>query len=293
MTIFQIECFLALYDCLNFTKAAEKLFTSQPYLSRQILALEKELDAKLFERDSHRVVPTLIADTIYTDFKIIPELVANAKAKAESANRGLTGSLEIGILDSINTNMNSMKTIKSFIGSYPNISVSINRCRLTELNNNLKNGHFDIIITTGLFVHENKDLIKTRVLDKRDLGIAINRQSKWYNENLGAISDLADIPFVIPDSVKSAYDQILDLCKTNGLIPQNIRLVSSMENMLFSVESGAAIAMIDRNTRLEYNEEIFWFSVPSGNEGSLFASWLSSNTTPALTTFLDHLSSFP
>lgn len=42
MTTEQMRTFLAVADCLNFTKAAEKLYLSQPTISRQIQSLEEE-----------------------------------------------------------------------------------------------------------------------------------------------------------------------------------------------------------------------------------------------------------
>ncbi len=43
MTIFQIECFLAVAEHLNFARAATQLNVSQPAITRQIHTLEAEL----------------------------------------------------------------------------------------------------------------------------------------------------------------------------------------------------------------------------------------------------------
>ena len=43
MTIFQLECFCALADSLNFTQTANAMFITQPALSRAISSLEQEL----------------------------------------------------------------------------------------------------------------------------------------------------------------------------------------------------------------------------------------------------------
>ena len=48
MTIFQIECFLAVAEFLNFAKAAEQMNISQPAITRQIQSLEDELGGKPF-----------------------------------------------------------------------------------------------------------------------------------------------------------------------------------------------------------------------------------------------------
>lgn len=50
MTTEQMRTFLAVADCLNFTKAAEKLYLSQPTISRQIQSLEEECKTPLLIR---------------------------------------------------------------------------------------------------------------------------------------------------------------------------------------------------------------------------------------------------
>ena len=55
MEIRHLKYFLTLAAELSFIKASEKLFISQPPLSRQIKELEDELGARLFNRNSKKV----------------------------------------------------------------------------------------------------------------------------------------------------------------------------------------------------------------------------------------------
>lgn len=55
MTITQIKYFITAAKCLNFTKAASKLYITQPALSRQISAIEEELNVQLFVRNNRSV----------------------------------------------------------------------------------------------------------------------------------------------------------------------------------------------------------------------------------------------
>ena len=50
MTITQLHYVLAVAEHQNFTRAAEKVFVTQPTLSMQIQKLEEELDILIFDR---------------------------------------------------------------------------------------------------------------------------------------------------------------------------------------------------------------------------------------------------
>ena len=51
----QLECFLAVANSLNFSRAAEQLRLTQPAVSHQISSLEDELGVRLFSRTSRSV----------------------------------------------------------------------------------------------------------------------------------------------------------------------------------------------------------------------------------------------
>jgi len=58
MDIKQIEYFVSIVETGSFGSAAEELYISQPSLSKQIIALEKELEVKLFDRSKRKIVLT-------------------------------------------------------------------------------------------------------------------------------------------------------------------------------------------------------------------------------------------
>lgn len=56
--LLDLRAFLAVFDCGNFHKAAERLHMSQPALSRRLRTLEARLGTPLFERSTRNVMPT-------------------------------------------------------------------------------------------------------------------------------------------------------------------------------------------------------------------------------------------
>lgn len=61
----QLEFFLMCVECGSFGKAAERLYTTQPNVSRVIYALESELGNKIFERTSRGLRLTDYGKSIY------------------------------------------------------------------------------------------------------------------------------------------------------------------------------------------------------------------------------------
>jgi DNA-binding transcriptional LysR family regulator len=57
-TLQQLRILKAVATEKSFTKAAEVLFLSQPYLSKQIKALEQNLDVSLLRRNSNTITLT-------------------------------------------------------------------------------------------------------------------------------------------------------------------------------------------------------------------------------------------
>ena len=55
MNTTQLECFLAVADYLNFSRAAQHLRLTQPAVSHQVKTLEDELGVALFQRTSKKV----------------------------------------------------------------------------------------------------------------------------------------------------------------------------------------------------------------------------------------------
>lgn len=69
MTFIRIKYFLAVADCLNFTKAAEQLFVTQQVISKQIKQLETEIGFALFRRNKRNVSLTEGGAMLYDFWK--------------------------------------------------------------------------------------------------------------------------------------------------------------------------------------------------------------------------------
>ena len=84
MKTVQLECFIAVAEHLNFSRASEELKITQPAVSHQIKALEKELGVKLFQRTSKNVALTPEGFAFLPDAGIILKTAASARERLGS-----------------------------------------------------------------------------------------------------------------------------------------------------------------------------------------------------------------
>jgi DNA-binding transcriptional LysR family regulator len=90
-----LRAFVAVLEQGSLTRAAERLATSQPTLSRQIAALEAQLGAPLFERGARRLQHTALAMALAEPAQ---RMLAAAQALAQAtdgAQRGLGGTVRL------------------------------------------------------------------------------------------------------------------------------------------------------------------------------------------------------
>lgn len=96
MNTYQLRCFLAVAEYLNFTKAAEHLHVTHPAVSQQIRNLEKELSTTLFERSTRSVKLTASGRIFLGDARQMLEIAGRAKHRFNDPDTETTESLALG-----------------------------------------------------------------------------------------------------------------------------------------------------------------------------------------------------
>ena len=99
MNIHQLECFVSLASTLNFAKTAEQLGLTQPAVSKQIRAMETELDATLFERSTRSVSLTPIGRRFLSEANDMLQIFYRAKQWIGSYDQSEKNVIRIGYSD--------------------------------------------------------------------------------------------------------------------------------------------------------------------------------------------------
>lgn len=95
MELRQLQAFVLAAELGTITRAAERLFISQPALSRQIQALERELGVKLFHRSRKQIWLTDVGEQFLSRVRSALRDLDQARSIAEEASMGTGGTLTV------------------------------------------------------------------------------------------------------------------------------------------------------------------------------------------------------
>lgn len=99
--IYELECFVAVAEELNFSRAAKRLHLSQPPLSRQIRSLEEKLGLRLLNRNTRSVTLTPAGILYLQDVRQILTRLDAATASARRAISGETSRLRLSFVGAL------------------------------------------------------------------------------------------------------------------------------------------------------------------------------------------------
>lgn len=173
MTEQQIQYFLTLVEEQSFSKAAKKLFVTQPSFSQYIQKLEKQMGAKLFDRSSIPIRLTQEGEAVYHAACEIRSIQDELTLQIRTLRNLEAGSLRLGTTPFRGSTLLS-KSIKKYHSVYPGIQIKILEKPLEELSSSLLNGECDLAISSG---NINHNLFHTEELASEKLYMAVSKDN--------------------------------------------------------------------------------------------------------------------
>ena len=144
MDIYLLRYFLAVVETGSFTRAADRVFVTQPTLSAGIKKLEQQLGHALFERTNRRVFLTDAGSRFLPRAKaILHECNMAQQALDEAGNSPL---LRIGVLTTL-SNRKVGSLLASFREKAPNAAIEIVDGTEQELENRLEDRSLDFALS--------------------------------------------------------------------------------------------------------------------------------------------------
>lgn len=147
MDINRLNEFITLATLLNYSKAANQLYLTQPALSRHIHDLEQTLGTQLFIRDTHNVHLTSVGEIFLKEAQEIIQRYNHALDLIKEVSSTSTGELKIGFLGTASQSFLS-DFVMGFTASHPQIKLSMTSDALDILVKQLNDGLTDLAFVT-------------------------------------------------------------------------------------------------------------------------------------------------
>lgn len=239
--LYEIQCFTTLAECLNFTTAANKLYMSQPGLSKIISNLEKDLNVKLFERNTRNVSLTSAGKYFLSVSRFFIKQCESVSKFAEHDNLFLSGNVVIGIGD-FEDNRILPQMILKFSKEHPSCNISILKYRPGELIQAIKKGEVDFGVLISFAIPEQGfDYV---VYYPSPLAVVVPPDHRFANREVVRISELKGENFLsISRDSSQAIDQIRSICEMGGFYPKIVQETNSLSTMFMLIASGHGISI--------------------------------------------------
>jgi LysR family hydrogen peroxide-inducible transcriptional activator len=186
MEIRQLRYFCAVVRTGSFTRAADELGVTQPSLSQQIRALEKQIGNPLFERLGRSIRLTASGEALRQPALDILQRVADVHSALASLQQGVHGTLRVGVIPTVMPYLIAPR-IGEFAGQFPEIQLRISEDKTAQLIEQLQSGDLDLAVS-GLPVR-NPDMICSE-LSRDPLVLAVSESHRFAREDLIDLRDL-------------------------------------------------------------------------------------------------------
>lgn len=145
MNIKQLRQFLVVAQEHQITSAAKLLYTSQPPLSYNMKQLEKELNTKLFIRESHGIELTDAGKVFQQYAQRVVTLSDNVREEVQREQAGTMGTIKLGLMSSAGKLIPS-QVLQSFRQYYPDVTFELTEGNTFALIKQVNTGLIDLAL---------------------------------------------------------------------------------------------------------------------------------------------------
>lgn len=293
MTITQMKYFVETATSLSFTAAAQKLYVTQQVVSRQVAALEKELDIQLFERTTKRVRLTPAGETLLTAWKpLLEQSDAAIKTAGEQHHRRLRH-LCVGIADVSRLIRIAKHYIDPFIEANPDVELEYKFASFSALRDMLTVGEIDVLITMTTEMFGMDAALQMEPLENLSISIIHSNRHPFSERQEVSLRDLHGETFYL-FSDKFSYDaekRVLALLAMEDAVPGKIEFFDSIHAMELALYSGKGATITfdiffnDEENKLVFHPIPFVFGKRSEE---IVVSWLRQDN-PNVIKFVNSL----
>ncbi len=276
-----LRYFLAVAETLNFRKAANKLYITQPGLSRQIAQLEEEVGAQLFDRSNKKVTLTVCGQYLKEEATSLLQQVEAMMKQVSRMQTGEVGELRIGFVGSAMQQV-VPGLLKKLNSQWPGVHTV-----LTELANQAQ---IDAILNKSLdlgfirSVHLPVGLNRMKVHED-SFSLVLPQGHALSTSNFQSLGQLKHENFILfhSDYSHGYYEKIMSIFEHAGFYPSIAHRSVHATTIFRLVENGLGIGIVPTSLQHGFAMNIHFIELTKIPQRTiLWAVWLKGHDNPIL-----------
>lgn len=291
----QLEAYINVYESKSFSKAAEKMFLSQPSISAYILALEKELHTQLIYRSTKEFIATKSGESFYQHAMDMLSLRDNAVQSIRNISDSHAGSIDI-LASSVPAQYILPEIFGAFHKLYPDISFNLQQADSLAVVDAIASYQGEIGFVGAKI--ENSSCIFKEFLSEKLIMIA-PYEERFCNIHFEHLEDsIYDEYFVMRESGSGTRLRYEECLNAIGIQPDRLKVSAQLNNtqsIIHAVASGLGISIVSELASQHYIRlnKIIPIEIPCLSERSFFMVMNKNRVqTPVADAFAEYVQSY-
>ncbi len=241
MDIQHIKYFLAVAECESFSRAAEKLYVTQPILSRCIRNMEEELGSPLIIRSSRSFALTDTGKVLYRYGAQLVEQYQDIYRRIHDIRSSEEGEVRI-VCPGVLLDMYFPKLITQYQKEHPNVKITIRERESRPTAATILSGDADLGLV--MIPVENQADLNVYPVITDEVQVVVPEAHPFAKHPFIHIRDLQDVNIITYNSNATLHNTFLQLCQEHGFSP-TLACQSLMPNFILEMISyGRCIGVI-------------------------------------------------
>lgn len=223
---FRLKVFHVVAKRLNFTRAAEELFITQPAVSKHIHEIEAHYKTKLFERNGTRIRLTPAGKLLLEYTEQLNNIYRNIEVELAALSESIRGELRIGASTTV-AHYFLPGFLASFRQKYPDVKLSLTAHNTEYIENLLSDGRIDAGIVEG---QSKRQHIRYSAVAKDEIVLCTRTDNPAAAQNQVELSELEKLPLVVREPGSGSLEVIVSALRKSGVNFWQLHVEIELEN---------------------------------------------------------------
>ena len=240
MDIRALRYFVELVREKSFTRASEKLFVTQPTISKMIRSMEEELGQPLLNREGHSFTLTDSGQVLFARGQLILAQMQQLEAELADLQSLQHGRLALGIPPMVGHVYADL--IRAYRSRYPRVELSIVEYGGRRIEQAVLEGELDLAIT--MLPTKEEGVLSALELDCYPIQVVLPDLPRWRGGSEIRLAELQEEPFLLYTQAFTLSERLEQACQQAGFVPQVAARSSQWDFLTAMVRSGMGVAFL-------------------------------------------------